>query len=166
MDIKVDKTCEITLKEAKEIMKQCGVVSEGDHFFSMSRVQLLDGSSQDYVFQFNSFSGEPFSIYSLAEFKAYCDGLPLYHCVLPLCPEAAVEAMRNGKVVKDCNDNYKVRYFIREIEHPYHGSLERIFSFEEDNRWDVAIDCTVAEFLACNDNWYEVIDDSCQGGEE
>ena len=164
MDIKVDKTCELTFKEAISIMEQQGAVSDGEYYFGMSPIRRLDGTSPRFVIEFEGFDKDPLYVYSGWEFARHCETHKIYRCILPLSAEAAVEAMRSGKVVNMLANTAVTRLFITSCNHPYRGNVEYVFSCDGPSK-DVTVYGTVEDFLDGNTLWYEV-DESCNGGEE
>lgn len=128
---KIDKSCELTFREAIDIMNKEGAVTDGCWLFGTSTVQRLDGWLPNFVFSFEDFDSDPSNFYTLSEFQDYCDGKSLYIYKIPLTAQQAVEAMRSGDTVIDVEDSRygdRKRYFMRSVCNPFVGDKEYIFS--------------------------------------
>lgn len=155
---KIDRSRQLTVAEALDIMNHRGAVTDGLFLYGTSTIHCLDGLEPNYVFVFTEFASYPSNFYSLKDFENICFNKELYRYRLPLAAEDAVAAMREGEVVRDIESNDGKIYFTGSIGHPYKGCQTYVFSCKEGNT-GIALEGTIEWFLTERPGyWYEVVE--------
>ncbi len=162
---RIDDTVDLDYREALEILKHEGAITDGMFVYGLSYVRILNAYEIPHIVKYEEWDAYPKKFILQADFEAYFKKRDWHPYRIPLTAEQAVNEMMKGATVEDI-ENYQRMYFMRTLKHPFDGFVAYIFRLQDKS--------SVPELVGTVDEWpahdagphYEIVKTESESKEE
>lgn len=162
---RIDDTVDLDYREALEILKDEGAITDGMFVYGLSYVRVLNAYEVPHIVKYEEWDTYPKEFILQADFEAYFKKRDWHPYKIPLTAKQAVEEMLRGETVEDI-EYYQRMYFIRTLKHPYNGFVAYVFRLQDPNA-DLELVGSVDCWLEHNGGpHYEIVKTESESKEE